>query len=61
MWRSCCFYRVIAIAALNCVSVQTEKTIKIAGVHCCGEEHRGRDGGTNYEHGLNRYKLLHVK
>lgn len=41
MWRSCCFYRVIAIAALNCVSVQTEKTIKIAGVHCCREEHRG--------------------
>lgn len=33
MWRSCCFYRVIAIVALNCVSVQTEKNQKDRMLH----------------------------
>lgn len=58
MWRSCCFYRVIAIAALNCVSVQAEKTIKIACVHCCREEHRGHSVSPTGMH--RHFKILKV-
>ena len=40
MWRSCCFYRVIAVAALNCVRIQTEKTVKMACVPSLGGAQR---------------------